>query len=55
MESSEVGLFAEGAHLECCTGVGLFGACFLHVASKFAIFVCSYNFLYCITDKHLNM
>ena len=57
MESSEAKFIAERAHLEYRTEVRLFVAClfYLHVASKFAIFVCLYNSLYCITDEHFNM
>ena len=57
MESSEAGLFAECVHLECCTEVRPFVDCFIcvHVARKFAIFVCFCIFLFCVTDKHFNM
>ena len=51
MESGEAGLFAEHAHLECCTEVSLLDVCFIctwPVNSPF-LFVCVI-FLYCITD-----
>ena len=42
MESSEAGLFPEFAHLECCTEVRLFVACFICTwpANSPFLFVC---------------
>ena len=34
VESGEVGLFAEHAHLECCTEVRLFDACFFFACGQ---------------------
>ena len=56
MESSEAGLLAKCAHMECYTEVRLFAACFICTWPANSPFLfASVIFFYCITDKYFNM
>ena len=55
MESSKPGLFAESVHLECCTEVRLFVACFICTwSANSLVLLVLYNFCTALL-KYVNM